>query len=118
MADYAPRFVPGQNATYVATTPIVGGQLVEVTGNRSVGTAADGSVKVVGVALYDARVGDEVAVVRGGTQRLLAVGAIVAGDRVAPAANGAVSTDTTGTIGLAVAGAADGGIAEINLTLV
>ena len=40
MADYLPLFKPGQTVTFTASAEVLGGQAVEVTGDRSVGPAA------------------------------------------------------------------------------
>lgn len=119
MADYAPRFTPGKDTTYTASADIVGGQIVEVTGDRLVGPAAAGSVKAAGVALYDAKAGEQVTVQRGGTQRLLVAtgGSVAAGDRVAIGALGTVVTATTATVGLVIKGAAAGARAEVNFAV-
>lgn len=119
MADYAPRFTPGKDTTYVASADVVGGQIVEVTGDRLVGPAGAGSVKAAGVALFDAKAGESVTVQRYGTQRLLvsSAAAVVAGDRVAIAAAGTIVTATTATVGLVIKGAAASARAEVNFTV-
>jgi predicted RecA/RadA family phage recombinase len=113
MADYTPLFRPGDDVTYTASAAITGGQLVEITGTRSVGPAGAASTKYVGVALFDAAAGDSVTIEAGGVQRPTASGAIAAGDRVQAAANGAVATGTTAPLGTAIAAAADGAVALI-----
>lgn len=107
MADYSPLFKPGSAITYSASAEVAGGQVVEVSGDRTVAPAAAGSLKVVGVAGFAAAVGDQVTVYSGGVQRPVASGAVAAGDRVAAAADGKVATATEGTIGVALAAAAD-----------
>lgn len=113
MAQYTPLFTPGAAITYSAGGEITGGQLVEITGDRVIEVAAAGSTTVVGVAAFDAAVGDDVTVFTGGVQRPLAAGAIAAGDRVAAAEGGKVATAEDATIGLALAAAADGAPAQI-----
>lgn len=117
MTDYAPLFTPGKDLTYTAAADVAGGQVVEIVGDRLVGPAGAASVKVVGVALFDAKAGKDVTVTRGGTQRLVATGAIAAGDRVATGAAGTVATGTTAVIGLCIKGAASGQRAQINVNV-
>lgn len=109
MSDYLPKFKPGQAVTFVASTAVVGGRVVEVTGNRTVGHAGVNSAKVVGYAGHDAAVGERVTIHRGGVQHPIASGAIAAGVPVFPAADGKV-TATAGTgprLGVSLAAAAD-----------
>lgn len=113
MADYLPKFKPGQAITYTASADVTGGQLVEVTGDRTVGPAAADSAVTVGVAGFDAKAGESVTVYSGGVQTPRASGAIAARDRVGAAANGRVATAATVKIGTAIAAAADGEPAQI-----
>jgi predicted RecA/RadA family phage recombinase len=115
MPDYTPLYRPGKDVTYTASAPVTGGQVVEITTDKSVGPAGAASTKYVGVALFDAPAGAPVTVESGGVQRPTASGAIAAGDRVQCAANGLVSTGTTAPIGTAIAAAADGAVALIKL---
>ena len=117
MADYLPLFKPGAAVTFTASQDVTGGRVVEVTGDRTVAHAAEASTKVAGVAGHDASQGDLVVVYSGGIQRPVASGAVAAGDRVAPAADGTVATGTTGTIGLALAEAADGETVQVRFHL-
>lgn len=113
MAQYTPLFTPGAAITYSAGAAITGSQVVELVGDRVIAPAVAGSAKVVGVAAFDAAVGDNVTVFSGGVQRPVASGAIAAGDRVAAAAEGTVATAEEDTIGLALAATADGALAQI-----
>jgi predicted RecA/RadA family phage recombinase len=119
VADYVPLFKPGQAYTStVATTAVVGGRLVEVNGAGTVGPAGAASVKVVGVAAFDAAVGEKVTLHRGGVQRLTASAAIAAGDNLAAAATGKVAAIGAGTFGQLVgvaltAAAADGDLVDV-----
>lgn len=115
MADYSPRYRPGKELSYRATTAITGGQAVIVTGDYAAGVGAAGVTTLAGVATCDAKVGDLFPVSSGGVQRLIASGAIAAGDRVALAADGKVATATEATIGTALKGAANGARADIRL---
>lgn len=115
MADYLPLFTPGTSVTFLASADVTGGRLVEISGDRSVATAPADSAKVAGVAGFDAKEGENVTVYSGGVQRPVAAGDIAAGDKVAPAADGKVSTagEATNTIGLALAAASDGETVQV-----
>ncbi len=106
MADYLPKFKPGQAVTFTASADITGGRLVAITGNRTVGPAGADSAAVVGVAGFDAKTGERVTVFTraGGVHRLTASGAIAAGVKVSSAAAGKVQTlgSTTNPVGLAL----------------
>lgn len=117
MADYLPQFSPGDAVTFTASADVTGGRLVEITGDRTVAHAAAGSTKVAGVAGFNAAEGELVTVYSGAVQRPIAAGAIAAGDRVAAAADGKVATAESGTIGLALAAAADGETASVRFHL-
>ena len=111
MAGYLPLFPDGKAITYQATAPVVGGNVVELTGDRTIAPAGADSAKVVGVASNDAAAGDDVTVYARGVQRPLADGAITAGARVVAAAGGLVAAadeESTNPIGLALAAAANG----------
>lgn len=114
MGNYAPRFKPGKDITFRATTAVVAGQVVELTGDYAAGVPTAGaSTKVLGVALFDAAIGESFTVSSGGVQRPIADGAIAAGDRVAVSTTGRVKTGATATIGTAFAAAVDGAKADI-----
>lgn len=111
MADYLPKFKPGQAITRQASAAVTGGQLVTVAG----APAAADSATWLGVASHDAESGDLVGVYCDGVQKLTASAAISAGARVKCAAAGKVATLTAGTdaydrlVGIALeAAAADG----------
>jgi hypothetical protein len=103
MAEYSPKFTPGQDITMTASATVTGGQLVEVTTPGSVGPAGAGSVKWLGLARFDTAIAGKVTVTRGGVQRLTASGGITAGQRVIPAAAGAVAAGTVADNGVGVA---------------
>ena len=115
MADYNPLYRPGKDLPLSASAAVTGGQLVEITGDRSVGPAGAASTKVIGVALFDANAGDVVTVENNGVQLPVASGAIAAGDTVQAAANGLVATGTTAPVGIAIAAAADGAVVPVHL---
>lgn len=115
MADYSPLFKPGAAITFSVSADVTAGQVVELTGDRTVGPAGADSARVVGIAAFNAKVGEDVTVHDGGVQRPLAAGAIAAGDKVAAAADGKVSAlgDSSNLVGLALAAAADGAPTQI-----
>lgn len=115
MADYLPRYNPGEVITLTASADITGGRLVAVTGDNTVGPAAAGSAAVVGVAGFDAKSGDHVTIYRDGVQRLTAAGAIAAGAKVVAAAGGQIATAGEGTeiIGLALQTATEGDVIDV-----
>lgn len=106
MADYLPRFTPGDDITFTASAAVTGGRLVAVTGPYTVAHAPADSAAVVGVACFDAAIGEPVTISIGGVQRLTAASAIVVGTRVASAANGLADDTGTNSIGLALQPAA------------
>jgi predicted RecA/RadA family phage recombinase len=112
MADHLLKFKPGQAVTFTATTAITGGQVVEVTGNRSVGVPTSAaSAKAIGTAGHDVASGDQVIVhLPGPVDTAVAAAAIAAGANVEAATLGKVQTATTGRvfgIALSAATAAD-----------
>jgi hypothetical protein len=118
MVDYLPKFKPGQAVTFTASAAVVGGRLVAVTGNRTVGPAGADSAAVVGVAGFDAAIGDTVTVYTraGGVHALVASAAIAAGAKVSSAAAGKIQTigATTNPVGLALeAAAADNDVIDV-----
>lgn len=120
MADYLPLYKPGQSLPYTASATITGGQLVEVTGSGTVGPAGAASLKVVGVAAFDAVSGDRLTIHTGGVQRVLAAtGGVTAGDVVSAGAAGTVAPIGAGAfgtkIGIALTTAAAGVAAEIQM---
>lgn len=109
MADYTPVFTNGTAPwTLQASASVTGGRLVEVTGTGTVANAGAASVKVLGVAAFDAASGAKVDVwpLAGLTHRVLGTGAISAGDNLAAGAAGVVAAIGAGTFGQLV-GVAD-----------
>lgn len=119
MADYVPKYEDPGPRTYTAGAAITGGQVVEITGIKTVSPTSASSSKVVGVAAFDAAVGQSVTVYNGGVQRPIASGAIPAGTIVLAAASGKVIA-TSGTptapefIGVATTTAADGAQVDVH----
>ena len=100
MGDHLLKFKPGQSVTFTASTAIVGGNVVEVTGDRTVGVpAAATSAKSIGSAAHDAAINDSVIVhLSGPVDTFISAAAIVAGANVENATVGKVQTATTGRI--------------------
>ena len=119
MSDYVPKFEDPGPRTYTAGAAITGGQVVEITGVKTVSAAGANSEKVVGVAGFDVTAGQQVTVYNGGVQRPIASGAIVAGTIVLSAAAGKViATNGTPTapmlLGVATTTAADGAQVDVH----
>lgn len=117
MADYLPKFKPGQAVTFKASAAVIGGRLVVVTGDRTVGPAGADAL-AVGVAGFDAAIGEDVTVFTraGGVHGLTASAAIAAGAQVISAATGKVATISAGAnpIGIAIsAAAADNDVIDV-----
>lgn len=118
MPDFTPIHKPGQAITLTASAAITGGQLLEVTGDNTVGPAAAASLKVVGQAGHDAASGARVTVHAPGrtVTEAVASGTVTAGQRLKTAASGQVTAYVDGTdavtqvVGLALAGATNGAL--------
>lgn len=112
MADYLPKFTPGQAVTFTAgATAVVGGRLVELSTANTVVPAGADSAKVIGVAGFDAKTGEHVTVYTraGGIHRLVASAAIAVGAKVIAAADGEIATIGAGAnpVGIALTAATD-----------
>lgn len=92
MGQHVQKFKSGEPVTFTATVDVTGGQLLVVTGARSVSPTSASTAAWVGTAAFDAKAGEKVTVLRGGVQELVASGAIAVGARVIPAADGKVVT--------------------------
>lgn len=110
MADYLPKFKPGQAVTFTASADVIGGRLVSITGARTVGPSAADAATVIGVAAFDALSGEKVTVFPRptGVHQLVASAAIAVGAKVITAAAGKVATVGAGAnpIGIALEAAA------------
>ena len=84
------------------------GQIVEITGDAVVAPTSGASAKVLGVAMFDAKKDEEVAVETEGLFKLVASASITAGSKVASAADGKVATGTENTVGIAITSAGAG----------
>lgn len=100
MADYTPVFIPGSMISATASVAVTGGQVVEVTGSGTVGPAAAGSTRAIGVAAFDAGAGVRVTVHVGKVvHEVVAASAVAAGDMLVTAANGQVASSATPAAG-------------------
>lgn len=121
MAEYLPLHTPGKAITRQASAAITAGQLVAVSGSGTVAPAAAASTTWLGVAAFDAAVGQQVTVFSEGVQRIVSAGAITAGSNVEAGAAGTVTTHTNGTndvqiVGLALTTVAAAGLlVEVSL---
>lgn len=92
-----------------ASLDVLKGQVVEISGDMTVAPTSAASKKVLGVAMFNAKKGDPVAVECEGLFKMKASAAITAGAQVESAADGAVATagtTVTKVIGLALGDAA------------
>ena len=95
----------------VADGDLTAGQVVYISGSMKVKATTAATSAVLGVAMFDAKSGEPVAVECEGLFKLTAAGAITAGAQVAAAAGGKVATAASGAnkIGIALnTAAADG----------
>ena len=116
MAEYLPIFKPGSghHPRRVGHHHWWSGSL-RSTGSGTVGPAGAASVKVVGVAAFDAVSTDNVTIFAGGVQHAVASGAITAGAVVQAGAAGTVAAGTTAPIGIALTTAADGADVRVQM---
>lgn len=96
-----------QQKKIVAGANVTKGQVVVVSGDMKVSPSAGASDAVIGVAMFDAKAGEPVAVETEGLFKLTAGATITAGDKVASAADGKVGKLGTGgtKIGIALSSA-------------
>lgn len=97
MAQYAPKFFPGQSISLEADGDIDGGDCTVVSGSGTVATSSAESASFVGVAVASVKDGEPVALYTQGVHRLVASGGITAGNPVKTAAAGAVAAATSAT---------------------
>lgn len=110
MANYEPNFLYSDQITGTASATIVGGQVLIVSGNGTVGPATADSNAVVGVAAHDAASGTQISYFpRGKSHVTTASGGITAAARVNSGAAGTVASAAAavGNIGIALTTAAD-----------
>ncbi|RZU61747.1 capsid cement protein [Zhihengliuella halotolerans] len=117
MAQHVPMFGPTTNVTCTASDDVVGGKIVEITGDRTVAHAGADSAATLGVAGFDAATGDNVTVYAGGVQPLTAAEAVAAGAPVYAGAAGDAAATGTNPIGTALTAAATAGdLFQVRLT--
>lgn len=94
MGDYVPVIESGDQFTLTASAAITGGQILENTGDGTVGPAGAASVKVIGVAAHDAASGQPVSIYGLFTihETVVGTGNLTAGQNVQAGANGVVVT--------------------------
>ena len=100
------------NKKLVAGANITKGQVVYVSGDMTVSPTTAASKAVIGVAMFDAKSGDPIAVECEGLMKLTASAAITAGSQVESAAGGKVATvggTVTKVIGIALSSASKDG---------
>ncbi|AEL98168.1 hypothetical protein PBI_BIGNUZ_5 [Mycobacterium phage BigNuz] len=113
MPEYAPHYFPADRLTMTASASTTAGQVVRVSGNKSVAPVSAAASGVLGVAAHDAASGAPVVVYTEGVFEVAASGAIAAGSAVVGATGGGVAAfdDETHTgdqiAGTALAAAAD-----------
>jgi hypothetical protein len=113
MADYTPVFVPGNEVTFTATADVIGGQLVALTGQMTVGPAPALSTRIVGVAAFNAAAGSRVTVFIGQLiHETVASGTIAANTDIVSAAGGLMQARGAATVrhGFSLTSAVNGGL--------
>jgi hypothetical protein len=117
VGDYIPKYSPGEAISLSATATVTGGLLVTVAG----AVAGANETTWLGVASRDAITGQTFGVYTEGVQKLIASGAVTAGDRLKCAAGGKVSTLTAGSdaydrlVGIALETAIDAALLRVKL---
>lgn len=91
---------PAEFLTYTVASgqTVTGGQLVELSGARTVRPSQAGSRAVVGVALHNAAAGEIVSVCRNGVWPVTASENLAAGDRIVAAAAGKAAKASTSPV--------------------
>lgn len=97
------------NKKLVAGANLQKGQVVYVSADMTVSPTTASSAAVLGVAMFDAKAGEPVAVECEGLMKLTASAAITAGAKVTSAAGGKVATGSENTIGIALSTASRDG---------
>lgn len=117
MADYLPKIDAGKPFTAIASAAITGGRVLTVSGADTVAHAGADAVaaSLIGVAGFDAAIGETVTVYPlRGVHKLTAGAAIAAGALVGTLAAGKVDDAGTNRFGIALtAAAADGDVVEV-----
>lgn len=97
------------NKKLVAGANLQKGQVVYISADMTVSPTTASSAAVLGVAMFDAKAGEPVAVECEGLMKLTASAAITAGAKVTSAAGGKVASGTENTIGIALSAASKDG---------
>lgn len=97
------------NKKLVAGANLQKGQVVYISADMTVSPTTASSAAVLGVAMFDAKAGEPVAVECEGLMKLTASAAITAGAKVTSAAGGKVAAGTENTIGIALSAASKDG---------
>lgn len=98
MSDYIPMYEPAHRLSLPVSAAVTGGQVLVISGNRTVAPSSAASGAWIGIAAHDqATVGGLVTILRPGVHDLAASGSIAAGARVCAAAAGAVADFASGT---------------------
>lgn len=97
------------NKKLVAGANLQKGQVVYISADMTVSPTTASSAAVLGVAMFDAKAGEPVAVECEGLMKLTASAAITAGAKVTSAAGGKVATGSENTIGIALSTASKDG---------
>lgn len=116
MPDYTPIHSGGAiPLTLTASADVIGGRLVAITGNFTVGPAGASSAVVAGVAAHDALNGAKVTVwpIKNVTHEITSTGTLAAGDGVV---SGAAGVAATAVIATAAAAGTLLGVAEAAAT--
>lgn len=108
MPDHSPAFTPAAGVTWSASAPILGGQLLVVSGVNTVAPAVAPTPPGPVWHGRTQRQGEWVVVTRGGVLKLIASGTVTAADRVTGAAGGKVATGATNAVGTALGSVVDG----------
>jgi len=95
---------PGEHFTVtVGAVAVLGGQVVKLSGNRTVVPTTGVADVPAGIALYDGAIGEKVTIVTEGVWPVKAGAAVAAGDLLGPAATaGTVQPIGAGTFGVVV----------------
>lgn len=97
------------NKKLVAGANLQKGQVVYISADMTVSPTTASSAAVLGVAMFDAKAGEPVAVECEGLMKLTASAAITAGAKVTSAAGGKVAAGSENTIGIALSAASKDG---------
>ncbi|MUN41413.1 capsid cement protein [Actinomadura litoris] len=91
MGDYIPVYE--SKGSFTTSAAVTGGTLAAVSGDSTVGPAAAGSAKVIGVFATDAASGARVTIhLRGPEHEVVGSGSVTAGDQLVAAAGGKVAS--------------------------